>query len=424
MTKKAGKPKREITRRQLSRWQREEKRQRFILVLGIFIIVVVLGIMGGGWYINQYRPLHQTVIRVNDTKFDMNYYTKMLEYYGEGQPDYYLYAVADEVVKAIQRNELIRRGVEKLGISVSDELVDKELESRDPPLDKDYRDLIRAEMIVNKLLDEYFEGQVPVSAEQRLILAMLLESESQANEVRARLEDGEDFSKLAGELSLESISRTENGTLGWQSKDVLSALLAASVPGDYTFNAGIGVLSPPVYDEEVIKNVGYWIVKVLEREQDPEEAHIQVILLAGEEEARQVKSRLEAGEDFAALAKELSLHEASKGDGGDVDWITKGATTPAIEEFAFNAGIELNTLSEPIRDEMARTKGGYWLLQVIDKDDNKEIEEDDRDLLKSKALDEWVSSLWDNPENKVDSYLDEEKKAWAIEKVSGSSEQA
>jgi len=354
----------------------------------------------------------------------MNYYVKMLGYYGKGQPDYYLYAVADELTKVIQRNELIRQGAEKLGISVSDELVDKELESRDPPLSKDSRDLIRAEMIVNKLLDEYFDGQVPVSTEQRYILAMLLENESQANEVRAKLEDGENFSKLAGELSLESLSRTENGTLGWKAKDVLSELLATSVPGDYAFNAGIGVLSPPVYDEEVIKDVGYWIVKVLEREQDTEEAHIQVILLAGEEEARQVKSRLEAGEDFAALAKELSLHEASKESGGDLDWITKGTTTPALDEFAFNTGIELNTLSEPIRDEMARTKGGYWLLQVTDKDDNKEIEEDDRDLLKSKALNDWVSSLWDNPENKVDSYLDEEKKAWAIEKVIESSGQA
>jgi len=39
-------------------------------------------------------------------------------------------------------------------------------------------------------------------------------------------------------------------------------------------------------------------------------------------------------------------------------------------------------------------------------------------LLKARALDEWVFSLWDDPENEVDdSYLDDEKKAWAIEQA-------
>ena len=417
MVKKIGKPKREVTRRQLARWQREEKRQRIIRALGIFTILAVLGVMIGGWYINLYRPLHQTIIRVNDTKFDMNYYVSMLKYYAIGQSSEYAYALTDEVAKVIQRNELIRQGAEKLGISVSDELVNNELKSRNPPVDSDYRDLVRTEMIVKKLLDEHFGPQVPATTEQRNILAMLLESESQAIEVRNRLEVGEDFSTLAGELSLESISSTENGTLGWQSKDVLSELLGTSVPGDYAFSAEVGVLSQPVHDAEVIKNVGYWIVKVLERELDPEEAQIQVILLANEEDALQVKSRLDAGEDFAGLARELSLHEASKENGGDSGWLTSDAMGTALGEFVFNTEIELNTLGGPISDEAAWTKGGYWLLKVIDSDDNREIEEGDRDLLKNKALNEWVSSLWDNPENKVESYLDDEKKELAVERV-------
>lgn len=419
MTKKIEKPKREVTKRQLSRWQREKRRQRVIRALGIFILIVVLGVVGGGWYISQYRPLHQIVIRVNDTNFDMNYYIKALKQYGQGQPDYYIYSLTEEVVKVIQRNELIRQEAGELGISVSDKQVDEELKSRDPPLNRDYRDVVRTEMIVKKLLDEYFEQQVPVSAEQRQILVMLLESESQATEVRDRLKSGEDFGDLAGELSLESLSQTENGDLGWHPKDVLADLLDTPVPGDYAFSANVSVLSQPIYDEEVVKNVGYWIVKVLEREKETEEAHVRAILLTSEAEALQVKRRLEAGEDFGALAEELSQHETSKEDGGDLGLISKGMASSAFDEFVFNTEIKLNTLSEPIRDEMAWTKGGYWLLKVIDKDDNREIEEDDRNFLKAKALDEWVSSLWDNPENEVDSYLDDEKKAWAIEKVIG-----
>jgi len=38
-------------------------------------------------------------------------------------------------------------------------------------------------------------------------------------------------------------------------------------------------------------------------------------------------------------------------------------------------------------------------------------------LLKSDALNQWVSALWDDPENEVISYLDDEKKRWAADKA-------
>ena len=92
----------------------------------------------------------------------------------------------------------------------------------------------------------------------------------------------------------------------------------------------------------------------------------------------------------------------------------------AFDEFVFNFELELETLSEPVRDENVLTKGGYWLVKISDKDDNRKLDDNDRELLKAKAFDEWISSLWDDPENKVESYLDAEKKAWAVERASRS----
>ena len=91
----------------------------------------------------------------------------------------------------------------------------------------------------------------------------------------------------------------------------------------------------------------------------------------------------------------------------------------AFDGFAFDAEIELETLSEPIRDDTAVTKGGYWLIMVVDKDEDRQLEDDGRDLLKGKLLNEWVSGLWDNAEID-DSYLDDEKKWWAIMQATGS----
>jgi parvulin-like peptidyl-prolyl isomerase len=93
--------------------------------------------------------------------------------------------------------------------------------------------------------------------------------------------------------------------------------------------------------------------------------------------------------------------------------------SPALAEFVVDSEVE--EVSEPIRDDVVVTTEGYWLLRVLDKDDNGEISNDDRDLLKSMALNEWFSALWDDPENEIDdSYLDDEKKAWAVEKAMGS----
>ena len=77
----------------------------------------------------------------------------------------------------------------------------------------------------------------------------------------------------------------------------------------------------------------------------------------------------------------------------------------------------METLSEPIRDDSTSTEGGYWLVEVLGKATDMKVSDDDRDLLKSKALDEWVSSLWDDPENKAENFLDEDKKSWAISRA-------
>ena len=409
--KKIEKPKRESTKYQLSRWQKQKKRQRLILIAGISVIAAVAGVIGGGWYTKEYQPLQETVIRVNDTEFSMRYYIDMLELD-------YRYGGAGDVVTFIEQNELIRQGAEDLGITVSDSEIGEELKSYDPPLGKEYGEAARASILMRKLLDEHFEQEVPLSTEQRHIMAMFLESESQATEVRARLENGEDFGELAVELSLENLSKADGGDLGWYPRGILSELLATPILEDYAFTADVGVLSPPLYDEAKIKGVGYWVVEVLERDEEEEEVYVQAMLLGSEQEAQEVIAQLEDGEDFGELAEELSQDESSKRKGGDLGWLTPEEVAPLLDDFIFNS--EPGTLSEPIRDDGLLTEGGYWLVTVVDRDDNRKIEDGERDFLKRKALDEWVSSLWDNPENEVEDYLDSEKIAWARDKAMGS----
>ena len=416
--KKAEKPPREFTRRQLSHYQQQKRRQRIIFGGGVFIIAAVVLIVLAGWFIGEYRPMHQTVIRVNDTEFNMGYYIDALRLSGEGQPVEYIQSLADSVVGEIEQNELIRQGALTLGISVSDGEVKKVLEGADIPVNDATLDLVRGQMLIDRLLNEYFEPQVPVSAEQVHIMAMLLESESQAVEFRTRLQNSENFTSLAEEFSLDYYSKDNKGDLGWHPESILAEALGSSVPGEYAFGSEIGVLSQPRYDEEISKGVGYWLIKVLEGGEGGEDAQVQAILLGSEEEALDVRARLEAGEDLATLAEEFSQFEESRKQGGELGVVSKGEMSPAFDEFVFNPDVETGTLSEPVRDDTVMTQGGYWLIKVLDKDDDRQLESEDRDFLIAKAFDEWASLLLVDPSNDVDdSYLDYERKMWAIEQV-------
>ena len=425
--KKQHEHKREVTRHQLSRRQQQKRRHRLFLIAGIGVIAVVAGVIGSGWYKSEYLPMRETVVRVNDTEFTMGYYVDMLELqgrqynelYGPEQALMYLQTLADQVEQFIQQSELMRQAASGLGIVVSDGEVEEKLREQDPPLSRDYGELVRHDMLIERLLDEHFEKQLPVFAEQRHIKAMLLESESQAVSARARLVEGEDFNTLASELSLDDLSPEGDGDFGWHLKGMLSERFVLSELEDYAFSAEVGSLSQPLYDEVRAKSIGYWLAEVLEKDEDEqgELFHVQVMLLGSEEEAQGIKARLESGEDFAALAEEHSQHAPSQEDGGDLGSLAPDDIQEALKDFVLNS--EVGTLSEPVRDDTVVTRGGYWLVKVVEKEDSRQISDEDRNFLKAKALNDWVNSLWDDPENEVESYLDSEKKAWAIEKVLG-----
>lgn len=414
--KKTEKPQRILTKHQLSRWQQQERRRRLTLGIGVFIIVAVFAVVGVGWYTSQYQPRHQTVIRVNDTKFNMGYYVDMLKLYASNQAPESTGYLANLAVDIIEQNELVKQAAAKLGVSVKDDRVITELKNTKLSDSPAQRDLIRAQLLNRKLLDEHFNQQIPISGEQLHLMAMLLESESPAKEIRARLEKGDNFTALAKEFSLDFFSKANQGDYGWHPQAILKELLPAHVV-EYAFSSKAGELSPPIYDEETKKAVGYWLVRVLDRDDTEEEAHIQVMLLGSEEKAKEVRDKLRAGEDFATLAKQFSQLEGVAENKGEY-LVGSGMLSPVVDKFTFNLEIDTRTLSEPIRDESATTKGGYWLVKVVAQEPDRKIETKDRDWLKAKALDEWVSALRNDPTNVVDhSYLDNAKKEWAIKQA-------
>ncbi|PWV98044.1 peptidyl-prolyl cis-trans isomerase C [Hoeflea marina] len=93
-----------------------------------------------------------------------------------------------------------------------------------------------------------------------------------------------------------------------------------------------------------------------------EEIHARHILVATEDEARAVIAELDAGKDFAELAKEKSTGP-SAANGGDLDYFAKGSMVPEFEAVAF-AMKKGGYSKEPVK-----TQFGWHVIKVEDRRD-------------------------------------------------------
>ncbi len=399
---KTGKDIRPVSRSRLSREAREKRIQRLVTLIGTFAIIFSVLLVGTGYYITNYRPYHQIVMKVNGREIDMRYYVQMMKLGG----------TSVDTAELIEQAILLEEAATKLGVSVSESEIREELVKSKIPVTRVNMEVVKPSVITQKLLSGYFEEQTPLSALQREVQAMFLESEAQANQVKARVEAGADFSQLAAELSLDNTTKDARGNLGWHPKELLGYRSGSNIIPDYAFSAVVGEIAPPLPEPEKFKNVGYWLIKILERKD--EEVHVQEMLLSSEQEASSVRARLQAGEDWGTLAKELSQAVGDKENGGDIGFVKKGDSSPTFEAFVFDPNTKEGVTSQPIKDTAMYTKGGYWLVNVLNEDKDKLLSNEDRADLKLKLFQEWGQELRNNPDKKVETYITDAQKQWAL----------
>ena len=417
--KTAEKPQRQLTRRQLSQYQKQKRRQRFIFIGGIAVIVVIVLLIFVGWLTGEYIPLRKTVVSVDKYEYNMQYYIDTIKFYSKITGQTSVPTLANTVITQIENDALIMLDTEKLGITVDDDEVRELLAESETEITDVVLNLTRVQLLQEKVRSEYFAKQVPTSASQVNTRLILLESESQAEEIRGRLQGSDNFSSMVEEFSLHESSKADKGEVGWHPEEVLTetGILNLTVPGEFAFSAEAGTLSQPLYDEDRKKQVGYWLVNVVEK---PTEAgvNIKVLLLSSEEEARKVKDLITTTENLTALIEEYSQHASTKTTGGLMTALMKDQMNEPVDEYIFADNVTMGVWSEPLRDDTVSTTGGYWLVEVIDKDDNREISAEDKERLTGKLFSDWASSLRGIYEEVINhDYLSLEEIQWAIERV-------
>ncbi|KZD28266.1 peptidylprolyl isomerase [Bacillus cereus] len=98
------------------------------------------------------------------------------------------------------------------------------------------------------------------------------------------------------------------------------------------------------------------------------EMKVSHILVKDEKTAKEVKEKINNGEDFTALAKQYSEDTSSKEQGGEIAGFAPGQTVKEFEEAAYK--LDAGQVSEPIK-----TSYGYHIIKVTDKKELKPFDE-------------------------------------------------
>lgn len=119
------------------------------------------------------------------------------------------------------------------------------------------------------------------------------------------------------------------------------------------------------------------------------------ILVKTEEQAQTVLDRINSGEDFAELAKSLSVDKASALIGGDLGYFTKGTRIAEFEDVAFN--LEKDQVSDIVKTEV-----GYHIIKLIDKKDTfEELKDEMKMILKEEEYKEEKDRLREKAKVKI-----------------------
>jgi hypothetical protein len=215
--------------------QRERKaRQTTYLIVGL-VFVVILTIFGVFYYQNYVAPFRQIVITVDDTTIRMGYFLERARVSGSG-------GIA--VLQNLTNEYLIKVGAARYGIAVTPQDIDRELRRSaagsdnvtitDAEFKEWYRQLLNdskvsdgryREMVGSSLragrLQEYIALGIPATLEHAHVYGIFVLSFDEAAKVKVRIEAGEDFGKVAREVSIDQATREKDGELDWIPRGIM-----------------------------------------------------------------------------------------------------------------------------------------------------------------------------------------------------------
>ena len=197
----------------------------------------------------------------------------------------------------------------------------------------------------------------------------------------------EDFAKVAKELSQDQSADKNSGHIGW-----ISAFRTVYPFETMAYITPVNGISRPVRT-----GFGYHILKIHARRASLGEilvSHIMIFTSTGEEEKNKkakatidsIYQRVQAGDDFGTLAKDLSQDKGSSVKNGELPWFGAGRMVPQFETAAF-ALKNVGDISQPIQSDY-----GWHIIKLMDRKGMTSFEELKADLERKVKHDERANS--------------------------------
>jgi parvulin-like peptidyl-prolyl isomerase len=117
--------------------------------------------------------------------------------------------------------------------------------------------------------------------------------------------------------------------------------------------------------------------------QSAEQVHAAHILVDTQDLARELWDQLQDGADFAALASEHSIDEATAPNGGDLGWFTRGEMVAPFADTAFT--LEPGQTSEPVETEF-----GWHIIRTLERDGERALTDQQITRLTQSQVAEWL----------------------------------
>ena len=241
------------------------------------------------------------------------------------------------------------------------------------------REEIRRDMIIQRVQRGIVSGSINITAQEiegflateeaiaqltpeLLVRQIQVGSLEAAETILLRLEEGVDFETLVEENSINQ-NKSQGGFMPWRKINEMPSVFADAIR-----NQSLGFVSKPIKTGS-----GFHLLKLEEKrgplvkfEEQWETRHVLLIpsairdVDATKAEAEVLRERVLAGEDFALIAEEFSEDPGSGSNGGNLEWLPKGATVGEFENVMLNSGI--NEVSEVFESQF-----GFHFLEVTGK---------------------------------------------------------
>jgi len=191
-----------------------------------------------------------------------------------------------------------------------------------------------------------------------------LDTYKKAVQVRNRLLKGENFEKVASEVSDDANTKNAErpGYLGW-----FTGLMLNPPFEEAAFNTQVGSVS-----RLARTNFGYHIIKVSGKKENPGQINVAHILIPcppnadstqvadAQKTVNDIYGKLVNGADFSELAKESSKDPGSASKGGDIGWISYGG--PIVKKFQ-DVAFDLKNVGEISQPFL--TQFGYHIVKLL-----------------------------------------------------------